>query len=430
MQPGASRALNVLATEPARRGPDRGRDRRLAYLGLGLAIGFIAAAFASLALPANLRLGWWLPLHLALAGAAGTAIAAMLPFFVAALAVAQPAPPALRAAGIALVSLGAAVAAIARVLGGAQLEGNLVAAGGGALYVAGIVAVGLSAGLPLRRASGPRRPATEIAYVVALADVAVGVSLAVLVLAGQRDVARVWDRLRVAHAWLNAFGFVALAVAGTLLHLAPTVAGSRIRARRAGLLGVAGLAAGAPAVALGYGLGAAELARAGAVVAIAGAAALVVHAVGAHRDRAGWTTEHDWHRFTAGSLLVAPAWLLVATAIAGGRTLGLGADPAAWRAPEALAPLVVGFVLQVLLGALAHLVPAIGPGSPARHAAARRVLGHGSTLRLLAWNLGTGSLTVGLVLGPDVLVAAGGALVVASLGASLLLLVLCLRERW
>jgi hypothetical protein len=160
MPPGAPRTLNVLATEPTRKGPDRGRDRRLAYLGLAMAMGFIAAAVASLALPADLRLGWWLPLHLALAGAAGTAIAAMVPFFVAALAVATPAPPALRAAGIALVSIGAAVAAIARVAGGAELGGNLAAAGGGAMYVAGIVAVGLSAGLPLRRAGGTRRPAT------------------------------------------------------------------------------------------------------------------------------------------------------------------------------------------------------------------------------------------------------------------------------
>ena len=430
MPPGASRTLNVLATEPTRKGPDRGRDRRLAYLGLAMAMGFIAAAVASLALPADLRLGWWLPLHLALAGAAGTAIAAMLPFFVAALAVATPAPPALRAAGIALVSIGAAVAAIARVAGGAELGGNLAAAGGGAMYVAGIVAVGLSAGLPLRRAGGTRRPATEVAYAVALADVAVGVTLAILVLGGEPDVTAVWARLRVAHAWLNAFGFVALAIAGTLLHLAPTVAGSRIRPRRAGLLAVAGLAAGAPALALGYGLAVDTVARVGALLAIAGSAALVAHGAGAHRDRAGWTTEHDWHRFTAGSLLLAPVWLLIAVAIAGGRTIVLGADPAAWRAPDALAPLVVGFVLQVLLGALAHLLPAIGPGTPARHAAARRVLGHGATLRLAAWNLGSGGLTAGLVLGLDVLVAAGVALVMASLGATLLLLLICLRERW
>ncbi|HEX2625801.1 MAG TPA: hypothetical protein VHL56_02715, partial [Candidatus Limnocylindrales bacterium] len=97
-------ALPVLETEPARRGPDRATDRRLTLSGLAVALAFLAAAGASLAVPPDSRLGLWLPVHLALAGAAATAIASMLPFFVAALAVGRPAPPILRGMSILLVA--------------------------------------------------------------------------------------------------------------------------------------------------------------------------------------------------------------------------------------------------------------------------------------------------------------------------------------
>jgi nitrite reductase (NO-forming) len=428
--------LPVVDTPSPRRGPDRGADRRLAFGGLVVAIGFLAAALVSLLLPAEVRLGWWLPLHLALAGAAGTAVAAMLPFFVAALAVAVPAPPALRGGAIALVAVGAAVAAVGRA-SGAALPDPLAAVGAGA-YVAGMGAVGLAAAIPLRRATGPRRPATELAYGVGLVAVAIGAALAALYLLGFREIVAAWPSLRIAHAWLNAFGFVGLVVTGTLLHFAPTVVGSRIRRRRSGLVAVTGLAVGPALVALGYATGFDLAARLGALGAIGGGAALAVHGLEAQRDAAGWTTEAEWHRFTGGSLLAAPVWLLVATAIAGLPLVVAGATPAAWRLEPVLAPLVAGFAVQVLIGALAHLVPAIGPGGPERHASARRILGRDGSLRLAAWNVGVAALTVGLLVEPAgsagaatagaALVAIGAALLATALVAALVLLGLCLRD--
>lgn len=388
---------------------------------------FLAAALASLALPDGVRLGWWLPLHLALAGAAGSAIAAMLPFFVAALTVAPPAHPLLHGGAIALVAAGAGLAAVGRAAG-ATLP-DPVAAAGAVIYLAGVAAVGLSALLPLRHADGPRRPPTQIAYAVALASVAVGAALAALYLGGVPQVVERWPWLRVGHAWLNTFGFVGLVVAGTLLHFAPTVAGARIRRRRAGLVAVAGLALGPATLALGYAAELDDLARGGALMTLAGATALAVHGLHVQRDAAGWTTDAEWHRITAGSLLAGPVWLVVAAAIAAWPVVETGADPVAWRLEPVLAPLVAGFAVQVLLGALAHLVPAIGPGGPDRHAAARRVLGHDATLRLVGWNGGVALLTVGLLGGPGWLVPAGGAVVAACLVAALVLLGLCVRER-
>ena len=423
----------MIETEPARRGPDRRVDRRITWLGLGAAIAFLVAAIASLALPADARLGSWLPLHLVLAGAAGTAIAAMLPFFVAALAVAPPAPAALRGSGLLLVAGGA----VAGVLGRVSTGGGIgpLAAAGAAAYVCGMAAVGLAAALPLRRATGPRRRASEVAYAVALLDVMVGVSLVALYLAGDGTVAAHWPALRVAHAWLNLLGFVTLVIAGTLIHFVPTVVGSRIRRRRSAGVAIAFLVVAAPLSAAGFALGPGgtgagdALAGLGVVAVVAGALALIGHGLRAWRDRAGWTSDRGWHAFTGGSLLLAPGWLLIAALIASVGIFEHGADPAGWRLDQVGVPLVLGFVAQVLLGALSHLLPAVGPGSPDVHATQRRILGRNGALRLGASNAGVALLTVGVDATADVVALAGLALVLTTAMATVLLLAAALRTR-
>ncbi|MEO8272850.1 MAG: hypothetical protein ABI620_02125 [Chloroflexota bacterium] len=423
------RRLAVLDTEPARRGPDRRLDRRLTFAGLIAALGFLVAAIASLALPPAARLGTWLPLHLAMAGGAGSAIAAMVPFFVAALAVAQPASPLLRGGSIALVAAGATLAAAGRGFGTPE-----IAALGAWLDVAGFAGVGLATAWPLRHPGGPRRPLTELAYMAALVNVLGGVALAGLFLSGVSEIGASWGALKPAHGWLNVFGFVCLVIAGTLVHFAPTVAGSRIRRRRSGVVAVAGLAAGAPLVALGYATGTAIVSQLGGIATLIGATGLAIHGLEAHRDRAGWTTERAWHTFTAGSLLLAPVWLVVAAAVAAARLVTYGVDPAGWRLSELLAPLVLGVVAQVLTGSLTFLVPAISPGPPTRHARQRGSLGRFAVVRLIGLNAGVGLVTVAGLLAPmvaapgaisvlDVLVAAGLGLALGSIAATLALVV-------
>lgn len=415
----------MLDTEPARRGPDRRIDRRLTYLGLAVAIVFLVSAVAALALPSAARLGAWLPLHLAMAGGAGTAIAAMVPFFVAALAVASPASPVLRGGSIGLVAIGGTLAAVGRVAGAPA-----VAALGAWLDVAGFAGVGLATAWPLLHVRGPRRPLTEAAYLLAIANVLVGITIAGLFLSGLPEVSANWGALKPAHGWLNVFGFVCLVIAGTLVHFAPTVAGSRIRRRTSGVVAVAGLAAGAPVVALGYATGLAILGQLGALATLAGAMALAAHGLRAHRDRAGWTTEGEWHAITAGSLLLAPVWLVVAVATAAAGIAAHGVDPAGWNLPQLLAPLVLGVVGQVLIGALSFLVPAISPGPPERHARQRRRLGRIPEARLVTLNVGVGLLTLsGFGVGTDALVASGLALAMGSMAATLVLLGGALAER-
>ena len=117
----AARTVAVRA-KPLPVGPvSRDADRRVTMAGVLAAAVLLALATASLALPAAFRHGLWLPLHLALAGAAATAVASVLPFFAAAIAQARPSAPAIRIGGIGLIAGGALVVSGGVVLGSTAL---------------------------------------------------------------------------------------------------------------------------------------------------------------------------------------------------------------------------------------------------------------------------------------------------------------------
>jgi nitrite reductase (NO-forming) len=365
-------------------------DRRITLAGLLVSAGFLAAAVAAALLPESVRRGVWLPLHLALAGAAGTAVASVLPFFVAALSVAPPMNGIVRGGAIGLVAGGAAAASLGMAAGIVPL-----AVMGGLGYLAGLAGVAVAAFWPLRAGRGSRRPLVVAAYGAAIAQVALGVGLVIAMLAGVPPVVEGWALLKPAHAWLNVFGFLSLVIAATLIHLAPTVAGTRIAPRRSAMVALAGLVAGAPLVALGLALGDDRVARIGALAELLGAITLMAHALAIWHDRGTWTTDPGWHRLTSWSLLAAPAWFLVAVTLASGRILWFGAVPAAWALGGIAAPLAVGWVVQVLIGAWSHLLPSIGPGDMAAHADQRASLGRGATGRVVALNLGVVLVTLG-----------------------------------
>lgn len=410
------RTLPIVESAPA---PiRRGDDRRVTFGGLLTAAVLLGLAAVLAINPPNGVSATWLSLHLALAAAAGTAVAAVMPFFTAALARVAPARPVARIAAITFVA-GGALAVTAGVAGGAQP----LAVTGGVAYLIGLALTAANAFLPLRATLGIGLPAVPWAYGAALACVAVGAALATAMVAGWAPVVTAWAALKPAHAWLNVFGFLSVVIAATLIHLGPTVVGARIRPRRSASLALIGLVSGAPIVALGFASESDVIARVGALLEIVGAAALVTHGVGVQRDRGRWTGDAGWHRFTSLSLLSAQAWFLVAVAIAGAPILRLGATPGAWSVGSVAAPLAVGWVAQVLVGAWTHLVPAIGPGDQAVHARQRRRLGGGAVPRLVAWNGGVALITIGAAFGLDTAGALGTAAVAGSLVVSLGLLV-------
>jgi nitrite reductase (NO-forming) len=414
---------------PRRTAVSRSRDREVTFGGLVLAAGFLGLAAASLLLPGASRLGAWVPLHLALAGGAATAIAAVLPFFSVALAAGRPVHPAVRIAGIALVAIGALAVIVLRDLALAGPVGALVAGG---MFLAGLAFVAASAFMPLRAALGVRRPLVERAYAIGLANVALGVTLAILLLAGDRAVAQAWGWIKPAHAWLNLVGFAGLVIVATLVHLAPTVAGSRIQPRRSSRFAIVGIAIGAPVIALGYVAVAGTVVQAGALLVLAGAVGVVVHGIAVHADgaRGRWTTDQAWHRLSMSMLLGGQVWLGVGLATAAVRALAFGDDPAGWSISLVAGPLVLGGVIQILIGAATHLIPAIGPGGPERHAAQRRILGRAGAARLVALNIGAGAVAAGAGRiggssdGGTSVVWLGLALAAAAVGGSLVVMAL------
>lgn len=374
-----------------------GTDRRVTLLAMSLAAAFVGLTILSVLTPAAATLGTWLPLHLLLAGAASTAIAGVMPFFSAAVSNAPPAATAVRLLGV----LGVATGAVLLVIGrgywpvGSGISGTQVAGFGGLAYLVGLTAVGAATLLPLRVAIGARRMFMGAIYGLALLNVAAGVALSTAFLFGWPPVMSAWVQLKPAHAWLNLFGFVSLVIAGSLLHLLPTVVGARIRRTRASIVCFAALAFGPPLVALGFAAQIAVLQLIGSAVTVIGALALAWHAVAVMRSRATWTSDHWWHLFTTWSLIAGIGWFVVAALFGAGEIVTGSSAPAAWNLAPLAAPLGIGWVAQVLIGAWSHLVPAVGPGSPEQHARQRAILGRAGSFRLAMVNLGAGAIVAG-----------------------------------
>lgn len=410
----ATAPVPAVATRAPRPTIERHHDRQVTMAGLLVTLGFFLAALATWASGSGPGSTLWLPLHLALAGGAGTAVASVLPFFTAALAVARPAETWVRVGSIALVAGGAAVVS-ATVAGGWPWLG----AAGGVAYIVGVTGVGVAAFRPLRGSLGARRRLVERAYAIALVYVVVSVAAGTALLAGWLPIAERWIAWKPAHAWLNLVGFVSLIIVATLVHLAPTVEGTRIQPRRSAGFAIVGLALGVPAVALGYVTSADALARLGGVVVAVGAMAVPVHALAIGRGR--WTTDPGWHRMTAWSLRAASFWFAAAMLVAAGRSLWFGADPQGWSLATIAAPLAIGWVLQVVVGAITHLLPAIGPGDPASHRLQRRRLGTLATARVLSLNAGVAAMWAGHLASSPVLVLAGALAVATAILGSIAL---------
>lgn len=397
---------------------DRSGDRWVAVGAIGIAVSFLVAAIATLVFPVDLRRGAWLPLHLALAGGAASAIAGVMPFFSAAFAAAPPSDIRLRWSALGAVALGAVGVAV-----GVSAPVPGLAVGGGALFIVGIILTGMVTVRPLRGALGASRGIVTEGYVVALGEVVVGVTLGTLFLAGWPPLAESWVRLKPAHAWLNLVGFVSLVIATTLLHFFPTVIGARIASHPSARVTVVGLAAGAPLVALGYAASSDLIARVGALGTLAGAAGVAVYAGRVWPTRGHWTTDRDWHRFAMVGLISAVAWFEVGIAVLAGRVLVFGAAPEAWSIEAMVAPLVAGWVGSAVLAAATHLLPAVGPGDPVAHGRQRALLGRAAVVRLASLNLGVAALSIGIPLGAPMLVAIGAILAGTALVSTAALLV-------
>ena len=340
--------------------------------------GWLAALVVVAVAHRFIPLSGWLLVHLLGLGAAGNAILIWSRHFTDALLRRKPEPPypgqVLR---LAAFNVGA-VTAIAGMLTArwpVLLAGGIVVAGVAILHAADLVRF-------LRTALPARFGITVHYYIAAALTLTLGAGLGVA-MANSALPGVLADRFRTAHAVLNLFGWIGLTVLGTLITLWPTMLRTRMadgveRAARRGLpallialaIAVGGALAGTPVViglgALGY------LAATGWVL-------------WPHLDEIRRKRPAD---FPTLSVLCGVGWLLGSLGYVAVGLLRAPDWPAAVEATAAVAPgLLAGFLVQVLFGSLAYLIPVM-VGGRASMLAAITELERGAPWRLSMANAG------------------------------------------
>ncbi|MFP5334181.1 MAG: multicopper oxidase domain-containing protein [Actinomycetes bacterium] len=234
-----------------------------------------------------------------------------------------------------------------------------------------------------RRALPSRFGVTVRYYVAAGLALPAGVVLGVTMARGDLSDA-VHARLVVAHAALNVLGWIGLTVLGTLVTLWPTMLRTRAadaaerRARQALPVLVAGVVVAA-AGALAGGLIATS---AGLVLFLVGVGVVAAPHVEEVRRKAPV-------EMPTASVLAGVAWLVgVLVALAAGLVTAPDWPAAGERLSWLTAPLLVGFAAQVLVGALAYLVPVVLGGGPSVLRATSAELARGGGARVTAVNVG------------------------------------------
>jgi nitrite reductase (NO-forming) len=316
----------------------------------------------------------WLLVHVPLLGAATAAILIWSQHFADTL-LRRPAPGGRVGLG---VRLGLHTAGAALVVAGVLGRATVLVVVGASIVAVAIVAHGVILAMQSRRALPTRFGPLARYYIAASAVFLLGIGLGVALAAAPA----LADRLVTAHLVLNAFGWIGLTVLGTLVLLWPTVLHARVpattdaAARRALPLLVVGIlvAAAGPLADMR------ALIAVGLAIWLAGAGMLAVE---------GWREARTMPPGTfAGWSLAAGFGWLVASAVALGVQSVLAPDWAALRADylAMLGPLVVGFAVQVLTGALSYLLPVVALGSPAAAKAGAEVLDKGAVFRVTAFN--------------------------------------------
>lgn len=352
----------------------------------------------------------WLLVHLLLLGGATNAIVVWSNHF--AVAVLRSSPPRSRRwEATRLITLNAGVVAV--LVGGVVGRTDdgwwswVAVAGAGLVFVA-VLGHLLTLASRLRRALPAPFTVSVYYYVAAAVALLVGIPVGAWMLLDGGNA-----RLHLFHAHVNVLGWVTLTILGALLTLWPAIVHTRMaegtarasaRALPAALtgltlLGVGLLAWWRPVAVVGLGLF-------GAAVVVSA----VPHVVAARRKAPS--------SFAAWSVAAALGWLTIALVV-DAATLLTSPDPglAVGRFGSVLAPLLVGFVAQTLIGALTYLLPMARGGGPAMRRARTSILERHGPQRVVMANLALAVFV--LPVGPYVRITTS-MLVLAALGQFLI----------
>lgn len=358
----------------------------------------------------------WAALHLALAGGATVAIGTFMPHFAITLAGSVGVAPMHRLAAVLLLAIGAL-----GVVAGLTGVGDAMTATGAALALAGVGWTAVVTVQPSRNPLARRHPIVTAAYLLALGELGLAMALGAAGGIGMPIVLDLWANLRPVHAWLALFGAVSLTIFATLVYLAPTIHGARIRPGPFLVVGLTGIALGPLVAALGFALDQLAIVALGMGATLVGAVGQLGYVLDAYRRRGPFRSEHDWRRVSVVHLLAGTGWFVAAVAVSLGVLLA-GGPVAGWSVAPVALPMVAGWMLQELVGSWTYLVPSVTPGGPELHAAQRRILAIGSRARPLAWNAGLLLAWIGSAIALAPLTAIGLTLLAVAVAVSLLLL--------
>jgi len=225
-------------------------------------------------------------------------------------------------------------------------------------------------------------------YIVAAIFLPIGATLGVLLAHGLPGA---WHaKLLVAHTMVNLLGWVGLAILGTLVTLWPTMLRTRMAqgAETASIRALPILAAGLIVIILSPLVDLRWLGVIGVAVYVFGTAVIYVPIVQAARHKA----PHSFPTFSATAALI---WLPIALITLAVKLVANGWDSLATSYGALTVMFLVGFGLQMLFGALSHLVPVVIGGGPRPVKA-----GIAELNRLGTWRVCTTNLAIGVCLLP------------------------------
>lgn len=291
---------------------------------------------------------------------------------------------------------------------------------GAALVSAAVVWHAVSLLGRFRRAVGVRFAVTIWYYVVAAAALPIGATIGVLLAHGFAD--PLHGQLKTGHALLNVLGWIGLTVLGTLVTLWPTMLRTKLHAdavstaRRVLWVFIAGLVIAAASVLCGslWGTTAGLLVY---LVALCWLGSIFVRTARQRPPSAFCTLS-----VAAGLSWLALALVFLLVGFTRG-AIGFGGWDTAYEAFSRIAPfLAAGFVAQVLIGALAYLIPVMVSTGPASARAANAEMERGSVYRVV---LANAALVLSVLPVPSVVLVLATMLY---LGATASFLVLMIRS--
>ncbi|MPZ69506.1 MAG: hypothetical protein GEU71_08260 [Actinobacteria bacterium] len=341
------------------------------------------AALISVPLASVWNYAWWLPLHLALLGAATQAIVGGQLMFSATLGLSRGPSRNLVLVQLLLLNVGALL-----VVGGRQWHSDAALAAGVVIVTVVIGWVTFLVHRLWSRSVNRRFAMTGVFYRLAGVSIILGATIGGALALGAFNDAASYLEHRSLHMTLNVLGWVGLTVVGTAITLLPTILHVRApkiqQLRPAPWLMFGGLMVFSTGASLGLGwMASVGLATYAAGFAIFG---FYVRKILAVKSRRQVPT-------AALHLVSAVAWLAVT--VVAGIILTATSDHAALRDFIVVGG-AAGFVFQALLGAWAFLLPSTRAPIPEQRRRELVAMELGGRLQVAAYNLGLVAAMVGL----------------------------------